>query len=188
MPTVQGAFVLPLALDNTVFNNLTSTMGQVDGTFNLPVYKGLGVGVGGNATWYELNGNALAPLLTEGTLNRVLFHGKLWWAHYTGPRTFYEVNAKLGQGTWNWNCRTCTENERQASTHWAVNAAYFVHTSENLSFGLTVGYQEDAAEFGPRVIGLEQFPGRTDMGARYRFFTVGLLFSTGFRSTQEGVW
>lgn len=187
-PTAQGAFVLPLALENPVFNNLTSTMGQVDGSFNLPLYKGLGVGVGGNVTWYELNGNALAPELTEGTLNRVLFYGKLWWAQYTGPRTFYELNAKVGQGTWDWNCRTCTDNLRQPGLHWAVNAAYFVHASDNLAFGLTMGYQADEASFGPGVIGLERFPGRTDTGGQYRFFTVGLAFSTSFQRAAEGVW
>ncbi|MBP8823334.1 MAG: hypothetical protein KBH07_06800 [Flavobacteriales bacterium] len=187
-PTAQGAFVLPLALGNPVFNSLTSTMGQVDGSFNFPLYKGLGVGVGGNVTWYELNGNALAPEVTDGTLNRILFQGRLWWARYTGPRTFYEVNAKLGQGVWDWNCRTCVGNARQSGLHWAVNGAYFLHATDNLAFGLTAGYQEDAAVFGPGVIGLERFPGRTDTGGRYRFFTVGLAFSTGFQSSRERVW
>lgn len=187
-PTAQGAFVLPLALANPIFNNLTSTMGQVDGCFNLPLYKTLGVGVGGQVTWYELNGNALSPELTEGTLNRVVYYGKLWWARYTGPRTFYELNAKMGHGTWDWNCRTCADNQRQPGLHWALNAAYYVHASDNLAFGLTVGYQGDEAAFGPGVIGLERFPGRTDTGGPYRFLTVGLAFSTSFQRAAEGVW
>lgn len=187
-PTAQGFLFLPIALGNPIFDNLTDVLGQVDGAFQLPVYKGLGIGVGVNATWYELNGNGLSPELTEGDVNRLLFHGKLAWAHYTGPRTFYELNAKLGQATWNWNCRTCADNERQSGFHWALNAAYFVHASDNLAFGLSVGYQHDATSFGPGVIGLERFPGRTDMGAPYHFLTVGLGFSTSFQKADEAIW
>ncbi|MCB0757385.1 MAG: hypothetical protein KDC01_02925, partial [Flavobacteriales bacterium] len=109
-PTAQGFLFLPMALGNPIFDNLTDALGQVDGVFQLPVYKGLGIGVGVNATWYELNDNGLSPELTEGDVNRLLFYGKLTWAHYTGSRTFIELNAKLGQSTWNWNCRTCSGN------------------------------------------------------------------------------
>lgn len=94
--TAQGSFMLPLALQNPVFNGLTSTMGQVDGAFNLPLYKGIGIGAGVNGTWYELNENALSPAVTAGTTDRLLAYGKLWWGRYTGPRTFFLVDAKLG--------------------------------------------------------------------------------------------
>lgn len=177
-----------MALGNPIFDNLTDALGQVDGVFQLPVYKGLGIGVGVNATWYELNDNGLSPELTEGDVNRLLFYGKLTWAHYTGSRTFIELNAKLGQSTWNWNCRTCSGNAKQPGFHWGVNAAYFVHASDNLAFGLSLGYQQDATSFSPEVIGLERFPGRTDTGAPYRFLTVGLGFSTSFQKADDGIW
>jgi len=187
-PTAQGFLFLPIALNNPVFDNLTAVLGQVDAIFQVPIYKGLGVGAGVNATWYELNENGVAPELTLGDVSRLLFHGKLAWAQYTGRRTFYELNAKFGMATWKWNCRTCLENATQPAFHWAVNAAYFVHASDNLAFGLSVGYQADAASFGPGVIGLERFPGRTDTDAPYRFLTVGLGFSTGFQKSGEEVW
>lgn len=187
-PTAQGFLFLPIALDNPVFNNLADVLGQVDGAFQLPVYKGLGVGAGVNSTWYELNENALAPEYTLGDVNRLVFYGKLTWSHYTGARTFYELNAKLGQSTWKWNCRTCTENAKQPGFHWGLNAAYFIHATDNLAFGLSVGYQQDATSFGPGVVGLESFPGRTDTGGPYRFLTVGLGFSTTFEKANDGVW
>ncbi|MBX2981487.1 MAG: hypothetical protein KF843_02340 [Flavobacteriales bacterium] len=187
-PTAQGFLFLPIALDNPVFDNLTDVLGQVDGAFQLPLYKGFGAGVGVNATWYELNENALAPEYTLGDVNRLVFYGKLTYSHYTGARTFYELNAKLGQSTWKWNCRTCAGNDTQSGFHWGLNAAFFLHATDNLAFGLSVGYQQDATSFGPGVVGLESFPGRTDTGGPYRFLNVGLGFSTTFQKGDEGVW
>ncbi len=187
-PTAQGFLFLPVALGNPIFDNLTDVLGQVDGSFQLPFYKGLGVGVGVNATFYELNDRGLTPEITEGHVNRLLYYGKLTWTHYIGPRTFVELNTKLGQSMWDWNCRTCLENERQAGLHWGVNAVWFVHASDNLAFGLSVGYQQDAARFGPGVIGLDRFPGRTETDGPYHFLTVGLGFSTNFEKAKDGIW
>lgn len=186
-PTVQGFLLLPVALDNPIFDNLAAVLAQVDATFNLPLYKGLGIGAGVNHTWYELNERGLAPEETIGNVGRLQFHGKVFWAHYTGERTFYELGAKLGQVIWDWQCRTCIANQRQRAFTWGLHAGYFLHATENLAFGVTLDYQRDAADFNPRVIGLERFPGRTDLGAPYRFLTVGLGFSTGFRRSREGI-
>ena len=60
-PSAQGFLFLPVALGSPIFDNLTDVLGQVDGTFQLPVYKGFGAGVGVNATFYELNDRGLAP-------------------------------------------------------------------------------------------------------------------------------
>lgn len=186
-PTAQGFLFLPVALGNPVFDNLTAVLGQVDGAFNLPIHKGLGAGAGVGHAWYELNESGLAPEVTIGSVNRLLIYGKLWWGQYTGPRTFYELNAKLGQSIWDWQCGTCADSKRQADFSWGLNAAYFVHATDNLAFGLSVGYNRDMGNFSPGVIGLERFPGRTDMGGPYRFFTVGLGFSTGFQRSREEV-
>ena len=187
-PTLQGTFFLPVALGNPVFNDLTFILGQVDGTFQLPAYKDFGLGAGVNATWYELNDRALAQVPTEGDVSRLLFYGKLFWSRYMGPRTFFELNAKFGHSTWDWNCTTCSSNERQSGFHWGTNAALYVHASDNLAFGLSVGYQRDATTFGPGVIGLESFPGLTDTGGPYQFLTVGLGFSTSFEKAKDGMW
>ncbi len=186
-PSLQGFLLLPVALDNPIFNNLAAVLAQVDGTFNLPLSKGLGIGAGVNHTWYELNERGLAPEETIGSVGRLQFHGKLYWAHYTGQRTFYELGSKLGSVIWDWQCRTCSASLRQTSLTWGLHAGYFVHATDNLAFGITLGYQHDAADFNPGVIGLERFPGRTDLGGQYRFLTVGLGFSTGFRRSQEGI-
>jgi hypothetical protein len=187
-PTAQGFVFLPLALGNPVFNDLTGVLGQVGGSFQLPVYRGLGVGVGVDASFYELNEHGLSTEETQGTVNRLLYYGKLSWSAYTGPRTFYELSAKLGQSTWDWDCTTCTSNEKQVAFHWGLNASYFVHATDNLAFGLSLGYEEDGTSFGPHVIGLDNFPGRTDTGGPYHFLTVGLGFSTGFAKSDRGMW
>lgn len=187
-PTAQGFFILPVTLGNPIFNDLADVLGQVDGCFQMQFYKGLGVGLGMNASFYELNEHGLATEVTDGSTTRMLYYGKLFWTHPTGKQTFLELNAKLGQSTWAWDCTSCGNNERQAGFHWAVNAAWFIHASDNLAFGLSLGYQADESRFGPGVIGLQRFPGRTDMGAPYRFLTIGLGFSTGFEKSKEGIW
>lgn len=184
-PTAVGFFHLPVALQSPVFSNLTDVLGQVDLAFNMPLYKGLGIGVGATGSWYDLSRDALAPEVTEGRLGRYVGYGELFWKQYTSERTFYEFNTKLGYGQWNWNCRTCSDNLDQPGFHWEVNAAYFIHATDNLAFGLLLGYQGDASSFGPEVIGLERFPGRTDGSTPYRFLTVGLGFSTGFERWSE---
>jgi hypothetical protein len=187
-PTAQGFFFLPAALGNPVFNDLTDVLGQVDGTFQVELLYGFGAGAGVNGTFYELRDRSLAPVITEGSVNRVLLYGKLFWNRSLGESVFVEFNTKLGQGTWDWDCTTCAESLRQQAFHWGVNGVLFVRASDNLAFGLSLGYQGDEARFRPGVIGLDHFPGRTDMGAPYRFFTIGLGFSTGFAKSQEGLW
>lgn len=187
-PTAQGFIFLPMALGNPVFNDLTAVLGQLDGSFQLPVYKGLGVGAGVNASFFELNDHALSPQVTEGSLSRWLYYGKLNWSAYTGPRTFYELSAKLGQSIWDWDCSTCASNEKQVAFHWGLSAAYFVHATDNLAFGLSLGYEADGSSFGPEVVGLDHFPGRTDTGASYHFLTIGLGFSTGFAKSDTEMW
>ncbi|HQY79381.1 MAG: hypothetical protein IPP95_02335 [Flavobacteriales bacterium] len=188
-PTVQGILFLPVALGNPIFDNLTAVLGQVEGSFQLPVYKGFGAGVGVNATWYELNEFGLSSQVpTDGDVRRMLYFAKLNWTRYTGNSTFLEFSTKLGQSTWAWNCRSCTENERQSGFHWGLNAAWSVHATDNLAFGLSLGYEQDATRFSPGVIGLDRFPGRTDTGAPYHFLTVGLGFSTSFRKLKDEVW
>lgn len=188
-PTAQGFLMLPIMLHNPIFKSLTEVLGQVDASFQAPVAKGLGLGVGVNVTWYDLEENGLPQVPASGDVSRLLFYGKINYTKYTGPRTFYELNAKLGQGTWTWNCRTCLANGKQPGFHWGVNAAYFVHATDNLAFGLTAGYEADATSFGPQVIGLDKWPGRTDTGGPYRFISFGLGFSTRFqRSKSENMW
>ncbi|MCO6482091.1 MAG: hypothetical protein J5I62_04800 [Flavobacteriales bacterium] len=185
-PRAQGFLFLPVALDAPVFNGLTDVLGQVDASISFPLHKGLGIGAGANHTWYELNERALAPEWTIGSVNRLLLYGKLSWGRYTGPRSFYELNAKVGQAIWDWKCGTCPDSRRQADLGWGLNAAYFIHATDNLAFGISVGYHRDMSEFGPGVIGLDRFPGRTDTGGPYRFFNVGLGFSTGFQRSPQG--
>ncbi|MBK6408863.1 MAG: hypothetical protein IPF78_04025 [Flavobacteriales bacterium] len=45
-PTLQGILFLPVALGNPIFDNLTAVLGQVEGSFQLPVYKGSAQGWG----------------------------------------------------------------------------------------------------------------------------------------------
>lgn len=187
-PALQGAFILPIALHNPGFDDLTAILGQVDACFQLPVVKGIGWGIGVNATFYELNEHGTGnPISTIGNVDRMLLYGKVNYMRYTGPVTFYQFDAKFGYGVWDWDCSTCAVNVRQPAIHWGLDAGYYFNATKNLAFGLIVGYEGDGSDFGPEVIGLEDIQGHRT-GSPYRFLTIGLGFSTGFQKTKDGMW
>jgi hypothetical protein len=189
-PVAQLSMLLPVALDNPVFQDLTSVLGQLDGSFHLPLWKGVGVAAGVNASFHELNEDGLGDrsVPTMGHVNRWVWYGGLDYRRYLGAVAFYQLDLAFGQGTWQWACSSCAANQRQSAFHWGAGAGLYAHASANLAFGLRLGFDADQSMFGPGVIGLDRFPGRTDMGAAYRFVTVGLGFSTGFERAEEGRW
>ena len=187
-PTFQGTLLLPSQLQNPVFGRLTAPLGEVEGAFQLPLVKGFGVGGGASFMFWDLQQRAFSLLSTIGEARRVVYFGKVQYAHYTGANTFYELNAKAGPATWTWDCSTCVDDLVQRGLHWGANAGYYVHASRNLAFGVTVGYERDDALFTSAVICEPNFPGYGEVSEPYRFFTVGLGFSTRFERTEEQRW
>ncbi len=180
--------ILPVELGNPRFDQLTAPLGELDGCLQLPLFKGLGIGLGVKMMWWELLQHAYSQITTTGEARRFVYYGQVQYAHYTGPITFYELNAKVGPGKWTWDCRSCNSAYVQAGLHWSITASYFVHASDNLAFGLSIGYERDASDFSPAVIGEPSFPGYPDTGGPYRFFVFGLGFSTRFEKSKEEKW
>lgn len=185
--TLKGNFFLPAPIGNPLFKSSTESIGQVDGVLQIPILKGLGVGVGGKMTWYGMNERALAPFVTNGEVRRRTFYGKLQYEQYTGPRAYYELHARLGASTYTFDCPTCTTSNKSNAFHWGLGAAYYIHATDNLSFGLTIGYEVDATRFNAENLGLNNFPGRvqTEEEHNYRNFIIGMGFSTRFRKSEE---
>lgn len=187
-PTAQGTMVLPTQLGNKVFDRLTSPLGELDLCVQFPLWKGFGLGIGGKAMGWELKKTTFTQLNTQGDAGRMTWYLKAQYAHYTSPITFYEINGKVGSSSWKWDCATCEEDIRQSGLHWSASGGYYVHATANLAFGITVGYEADAANFSPEVICLDEFPGYTERGGPYNFLTVGLGFSTRFEKAEEERW
>jgi hypothetical protein len=187
-PTLQGLLVLPTALNNPLFDRLTSPLGEFDLSGQFPLPSGVGLGAGASFMWWDLQERAFSLLRTVGESRRLTWYGKAFYAHYTGAVTFYELNARAGMSNWTWDCTTCGQIVQQSGFHWGASAGYFVHATKNLAFGLTLGYESDAASLDPSVIGQGSFPGYTERGSPYRFFTLGLGFSTRFEKTEETNW
>lgn len=185
--TLKGNFFLPAPIGNPLFKSSTESIGQVDGVLQFPLLKGLGIGVGGKMTWYGLNERALAPFVTNGDVRRRTFYGKLQYEAYTGPHAYYELHARFGASTYTFDCPSCSTNNKSNAFHWGLGAAYYIHATDNLSFGLTVGYEVDATRFRAENLGLTSFPGRvqTEEAHNYRNFIVGMGFSTRFRKSVE---
>ena len=188
-PSLQGWLVLPVPIGNEIYQQVTDAVGQLDFKFQVPVLKqGLGLGVGAKGSLFDLRENALAPASIAGDVRRWAFYGQVEYEHDTGPITYYQFAAQMGSSKYTWNSANCTEPNTQQGLFWGANVSYFVHASDNLAFGLLLGYEHDASRMTPDLLCLESYPGRTDKGpsAPYQFTTIGLGFSTRFAKTQEG--
>ncbi len=186
-PTFKGTLMLPIPLGNPLFQDITEAVGSVEGIIQVPVYRGLGIGAGARMTWFGIKERALAPDITGGDIRRLSLLGKLQYEHYTGDRTFYELNVRGGTSDYTFVCRKCTDDSKRMVMHWGVGVGYYVHVTDNLAFGFTLGYERDATRFGSMDLGLENFPGRIEtMEARdLQFLSFGMGFSTRFRRSAE---
>lgn len=187
--TIKGTLVLPVPVGNPLFNAYTEVLGQVDGTYQHPLYKGLGVGVGGKMTWFGVKERALPSIITSGDISKLTLFGKVQYEQYTSARTFYELNARVGTSTFTFSCPTCTDDSRRTVLHWALGVGYYIHTSDNLAFGLTLGYETDATRFHANDLGLPdgRFPGRKEVEDAHPFqnLLIGLGFSTRLRRADD---
>ncbi|HRH69596.1 MAG TPA: hypothetical protein PLB89_08835 [Flavobacteriales bacterium] len=185
--TLKGTLILPVPLGNPLFESATESVGQVDGVVQFPIYKGLGLGVGGKMTWFSINERALAPFVTSGEIRRSAFYGKVQYEAFTGERTFYEVSARLGSSTYTFDCPTCGEDNKRSSFHWGFGTGYYLQATDNLAFGLTLGYETDDARFSASDLGLESFPGKTETteARNHQYLIIGMGFSTRFRKAPD---
>jgi hypothetical protein len=185
-PTFKGELVLPVSFKNPIFNSSTETIGQLGGCLQFPLYKGLGIGAGGNYMWWGIKERALAPFVTEGEVQRAVFYGKLQFERYTGERTFYELSFRAGTSTYTFDCPTCPGAETPGF-YWSLISGYYIHATDNLAFGLTVGYDRQSTRFDAMDLGLTGFPGRkeTSEDRNFQNLVFGLGFSTRLRRSER---
>lgn len=186
-PTLKGNLNLPVPLGNPLFESATESVGQLDAVVQFPLYKGLGIGAGGRMTWFSINERALAPVVTSGEIRRSAFYGKVQYEAFTGPRTFYELNARFGSATYAFDCTTCGDVANRTAFHWGFGTGYYLQATDNLAFGLTLGYETDGIRFGAADLGLESFPGKTELteAHNFQYLVVGMGFSTRFRKAPD---
>lgn len=185
--TLKGNLILPVPLGNPLFESVTESVGQLDAVIQFPITKGLGIGAGAKMTWFSINERALAPIVTSGEIRRLAFYGKVAYERYTSDRTFYEVNARAGTSTYAFDCPTCRDN-RSTGLHWGIGTGYYIHASDNLAFGLTLGYETDGITFGAPDLGLEDgFPGRPERfeARQTQYLIIGMGFSTRLRKAPD---
>lgn len=186
-PTIKGTLVLPAPFGNPLFNSVTETLGTLDAVIQFPLKNGLGAGVGGKMTWFGVKERALSPMVTSGDIRKTTFFGKVQYEHYTGDRTFYELSLRAGTSTYMFDCPTCSDDSKRSVLHLGFGVGYYVHVTENLAFGLSLGYERDNTRFSTLDLGLESFPGRTQTVENNEFqnILIGLGFSTRLRRSEE---
>ncbi len=187
--TLKGTLQLPVAVGAPLFEALTEGIGGIDGCVQQPLWKGLGVGAGARAIWFGLEERAFAPLAVSGDVFRTTWFGKVQWERYTGRRTFTELAFKAGVSDYRYTTTTAGEEHRVKATglHWGGQFSLYLHASDDLAFGLQLGYEQDQQVLDASRFGLAALPGRTvrSEGPPLGFLTVGLGFSTRFRRSNE---
>lgn len=186
--TLKGDLALPVSFNNPIFNGATETIGQVGGCFQVPLFKGLGIGAGGSHMWWSIKERALAPYVTHGEVRRLVLFGKLQYERYTGERTFYELSFRAGTSAYAYDCPGCI-GEEPPGFYWSVTGGYYIHATDNLSFGLTVGFDRQSSRFDAADLGLTGFPGRPEISEvrDYQNLVFGLGFSTRLRKSDRDV-
>lgn len=184
--SAKGQLILPVPVGNDVFNQITETIGQFDLQLQMPLFKGLGIGAGGKASFFSLDERALASEVS-GDMTRFTWYGKVQYEQYTSERTFYELAGKVGTSVYHWNASALEEVGTESGLFWGLSATYYLHATENLAFGLLLGYESDAASVGPQTIGLEDFPGQagTTTESPINYLTIGLCFHTLFKAAPD---
>lgn len=185
--TIKGDLVLPVPLSNPLFTSVTENIGQVGAAFQVPIRKGFGVGAGGAMWWTTLKERALAPFVGAGDVRRTIVFGKLQYERYTGERTFYEVNFRSGMAFYDFDCPSCV-GAKDGVLYWGGGVGYYVHATDNLAFGLTLGYDRASATFSAQDLGLTTgFPGRRETmeGTAFQNLLFGLGFSTRLRRSER---
>jgi hypothetical protein len=185
--TVKGTLALPVPLGNPLFADITESVGLLDAVIQFPVWKGLSLGAGGRMSWFGIEERALAPLVTTGEVRRLAFYGKAAYERYIGPATFYELSGRAGLSSYAFDCPTCPDKPFNNLFHWGLGLGLYLHATDNLAFGLTVGYETDAHTFRSDDLGLESFPGRHEKVEARNFgaFVFGMGFSTRLRRAQD---
>jgi hypothetical protein len=184
--SIKGDMVLPVTFKNPLFNSITETIGQLGATFQLPLRNGLGLGIGGNISWFTLKERALQPFINSGDVRRYVVYGKVQYEEYTSERTFYELSLRMGMGSYDFDCATCV-GQTDPAFYWSLSTGYYIHATDNLAFGLLFGYDNQASYFSASDLGLDNFPGRQESVEEhvYQNIIIGLGFSTRLRRSER---
>jgi hypothetical protein len=188
--TFRGILALPVPLGNPLYGDVAETVGRLGATVQFPLVskksRAFGLGAGFDVTWAGINERALAPEVTSGDIRRTALYGRVLYESYTSKSTFYELSLKVGSGTYAYACSTCGDSQ-ESGLLWGLGFGYFIHASENLAFGLTMGYERVGVRLDASDMGLETFPGRSELSeARdYQDLVFGLIFSTRLRKAPD---
>lgn len=184
--SAQLDFVLPTAFGNTQMRRLTEVIGQLGLTAQFPLYKGLGIGAGARATFFDHDVRSFGGTPRTGAVQRWSFFGKLQYEVFTSERSFIEVAVRAGQTRYTFRTDGCG-TVRETGFYLNPTLGLYLMATEDLSFGLTVGYESDNVYLKADQFCLDALPnhriGETEGPLRY--FTLGLSVSARFRKGEE---
>ena len=184
--SAQLDLVLPSALNNTQMRSLTEMIGQMGLTAQFPVYKGLGLGAGTRATFFDLDVRSFGGTPRTGGVQRWSYFGKLQWEVRTGEISFIELAMRVGQSQYAFRTDSCGLH-RANGLYLNPTFSMYLMATKNLAFGLTLGYEYDNVLLKPEQFCLEALPneriGVTEGPIQY--FMIGLSVSARFRKGEE---
>ena len=184
--SVQLDFVLPTALRNTQMRRLTEVIGQLGLTAQFPLYKGLGIGAGSRATFFDHDVRSFGGTPRSGGVQRWSFFGKVQYEAFTSEKTFIELAMRAGQTHYTFRTDGCG-TVREIGLYLNPTFGFYLMATENLAFGLTIGYESDNAYLKPHQFCLDALPNHRsgEIEGPLRYFTLGLSVSSRFRKGEE---
>lgn len=188
---VSGAqldFVLPSAFNNTQMRNLTEVIGQLGLNVQFPVYKGLGIGGGVRASFFDYDQRSFQGNARTGSVQRWSYYGKAQWEVLTSEKTFIELAVRFGSTSYAFRTDSLGTHTSQGS-YFSPTFGWYLMASKNLAFGLVIGYEADGVYLVPEQFALPALPNRRvgETEGPIRYFTLGLSVSARFRKGEEPV-
>lgn len=179
-PSLRGDIEVPLQLGNTDWRNFTEGIVAVDLCFNYPIVSGVGIGAGAKGSFTVLE--------RGGDIFRSGFYGKVFYESMLGPSTMFEGSIKTGVMQYSFFAEGCPKQTLSAF-HADPSVALHFFANEFTSFGFTLGYEIDAAEFTPELVCDDPNVQLYSLdGGYFRHITFGLAFNVlfGERPSNNG--
>ncbi|MEO8066156.1 MAG: hypothetical protein ABI599_00545 [Flavobacteriales bacterium] len=186
--SAQLDFVLPTAFNNTQMRSLTEVIGQLGLTAQFPLFKGVGIGAGARATFFDYDVRSFSGTPRTGGVQRWSFFGKLQYEARTSEKTFVELAVRAGQTRYTFRTDSCAAVV-EGGFYLNPTFAFYLMATKNLAFGLSLGFESDNVYLRPEQFCLDALPNHrvAEIEGPIRYFTLGLSVSSRFRKGEDAV-
>lgn len=176
-------FKLPVPVSNESFTRLVNGISDISLSLQFPIAGNVCLGFGAKHNLYQINEFNL-PEHPRGDVQFWAGYLKLAYEQFVRPRVYYELSMKGGYTLQYFKSNICAiNNENSVYTDGGVliepQAAVYMISKDNLSFGLIASFPIILNDFEPRHFCLDNFSGFAEDFSKgpYGSFVIGFGFS-----------